>query len=618
MGSFSKTERETVTLDRDEQVVLPFTKIHSNSINIMGLKRTGKSNSAAVFLESWLDAGYPLTIVDPHNEGWGFKFTAALEPSPYHILVAGRGKRADIPLNVEHAADLAEFSYTNRITVVLSLLHIHEEERFAILKAYFERLWTLAERAYDEEDVQSYGIALEEAPTYLPQVGTTLVKPIFKKVVQEGGKFGLTTFLITQRSQDIDKAVLGQGAIYLLHRVIHPRDKEVYRGIVPEPAERVEKRITSLQTGDAILVDEGVVQVIHVKPQKTFHVGVTPGAKQRQAPDFSLLDATMLEQLRAMMTAEPKPDPLTQEMRRLERKVEELETAQQEREQEYQELLNAKEKEIHDLQTQLAIVQRIDLALDGSALVRGEPMQSVLHLDSLSTTVERATIDVATLGMQQGGSDADMPFASFVAHFQRIEQENVRLQGEVERLQTLLQEQGGQETLIGERRQSTTIHFGQATIGTLNAGSAAPIATSEWQGRGQPSVSITEMTATPTRLLTGNALLESLLRSERSSFRRLTTQISALSTSEKILLTWLLEHDGEEFYSVQLADAVNLDSGAAYSRRTEHLAKLPFIQRWMDRKLWYQSNFVTYSKATFSSGAVDALVQELLRIASPL
>lgn len=432
---------EAIQLDRKGDVAISFGKINGNSVNIMGLKRSGKSNSGGVFLEGWLDAGYPLTFVDPHNEGWGLKFFSTLEPSPYPILVAGRGQRADIPLNVEHAADLAEFSYTHRISVVLSLFRIEESERFAILKAYFERLWQLAEQAYDAEDIHTYGVALEEAPTYLPQVGTTPVKAIMKKIVQEGGKFGFTTFLITQRSQDIDKSILGQGSIYVLHKVLHPRDKEVYKGIVPEPGERVEQKIAQLQTGDAILVDEGKVQIVHVQPQKTFHVGATPGAKQQKAPAISLLDTAMLEQLRAMMTHALPEDPAQQQLKSLQQQVQGLLSQQIQSEQEYERTLATKDEAIRDLQTQLDIVRKISLIIEGKQDNTGsEQAPSTLHLDQLHTNVEHATIDVTHLRTMRHQSTAleeatpSVSSSAFLSQVQQLVADNRRLQTDLEQL----------------------------------------------------------------------------------------------------------------------------------------------------------------------------------------
>jgi hypothetical protein len=560
---------EAITLDRAGQFAVPLAGIYGNSINVMGLKRSGKTNSGFVFMEGWLDAGNALTFVDPHNEGWGLKIDAAGQrPSPYQIIVAGRGKRADVPLNAAHAADLAEFSYTRRISMALSLFRIDEQERFAILKAYFERLWSLAEQAYDDERVFNYGIALEEAPTYLPQEGGTPVKPILKRIVQEGGKFGFSTFLITQRSQDIDKRILGQGALYVLHSVIHPRDKEVYIGIIPESRERVEKRIAGLGQGDAIIVYEKTVQEMRIRAQETYHVGVTPGVARREILPVPALDATTLEELRAMMTRELPEDPARERLAQLERRVGELEEEARVRVREHEEAIDSKEQEIATLRAQLELLGALRLTVEGGTSV-GEAALSALHLDSLSAEVAQATIDVRQLlgaaaetgnGLA-GGSPQALAARSLLLRIQRLEEEKARLSSELTAAREALTRQA----------------------------SAPPLEAPEPE----------------------------LLYSEEKLVKRLVELVEALSRSEKALLTWLLEHDGQEVSAKQLADAVGMDVRVTWAARTKKLVKLSFVARWGANKYWYQVLWGEFARKNFASapGAAAAARRRVLEAA---
>jgi hypothetical protein len=548
---------EAIILDREGQCAVPLAGLYGNSINVMGLKRSGKTNTGFVFMEGWLNAGHAMTFVDPHNEGWGLKIDAAGQrPSPYQIIVAGRGKRADVPLNVEHAPDLAEFSYTRRISVVLSLFRIGEEERFAVLRAYFERLWSLAEQAYDDEHVFNYGIALEEAPTYLPQEGATPVKPILKRIVQEGGKFGFTTFLITQRSQDIDKRILGQGALYVLHSVIHPRDKEVYLGIVPEPRERVEKRIAGLGQGDAIVVYEKTVRELRMRAQETYHVGVTPGVAHRDILPIPALDAATLEQLRAMMTRDLPQDPARERLARLERRIEELEEAARQSVRAHEEAIASKEAEIAALRSQLELLGALRLTIEGSSSAAGEPaLTAPLHLASLSAEVAQATIDVRQLlgaaseqgDGREGGAPLILTAKALLLRIQRLEEEKAQIQTELALVRGEALAQQGSEPSPGE----------------------------------------------PEPLL---------LFSEEKLLKRLVGQAEALSRSEKVLLTWLLEHDGQEVSSTQLADGVGMDVRVTWSAQTRKLVKFPFVARWGANKFSYQALWAEYARKNFASG----------------
>lgn len=551
---------EAITLDREGQFAVPLAGIYGNSINVMGLKRSGKTNSGFVFMEGWLDAGHPLTFVDPHNEGWGLKIDAAGQrPSPYQVIVAGRGKRADVGLNAAHAADLAEFSYTRRLSVVLSLFRIDEDERFAILKAYFARLWALAEQAYDDDRVFNYGIALEEAPTYLPQEGATPVKPILKRIVQEGGKFGFTTFLISQRSQDIDKKILGQAALYVLHFVMHPRDKDVYVGIIPEPRERVEKRIARLGQGDAVVFYEKTVTELHIRAQETYHVGVTPGVARREILPVPSFDATTLEELRALMARDLPEDPARERIAYLERCIAELEELARVNAREHEEAIASKEREIAALHARLELLSALRLTVEGGPEV-GEAALAALHLDSLSAEVAQATIDVRQLlgaavetgdGLA-GGSPQALAARSLLQRIQRLEEEKAQLSSELS---------AAQEALTGKS-------------GSLPPEANAP----------------------------------GLLFSEEKLLTRLVTLVEALSRSEKALLIWLIEHDGQEASSKQLADAVGMDVRVTWAGQTKKLVKLSFVARWGANKYWYKALWSEFARKNFASAPGAATV----------
>lgn len=569
---------EAIILDREGLFRVPLAHIYGQSIDIMGLKRTGKSNSGFVLMEGWLDAGHPLTFVDPHNEGWGLKVTSEGKESPYQILVAGCGRRADIPLNSEHAADLAEFSYKNRVSVVLSLLRIPQEERFAILNAYFERLFALALQAYENEDVHNYGIALEEAPTYLPQIGTTPVKPVLKQIVQEGGKFGFTTFLITQRSQDLDKSILSQAETYVLHKVLHPRDKEVYRGIIPESSEKVGQRIADLKNqGDAIVVHRGEVHAVHIKPQATYHVGTTPGGGNRAIHPVSSLDAAMLDELRTLMTSALPEDPVQEEIKLLLQQIKTLEMAINEGEQQHNEVIKAKDGEIQELRTQLDIARMVHQALDGNGFLRGDSSGTVFCLDSLSTSVEYATIDVAQLSPRIDASSGEalppLSLGAFVRRVQQLEADNARLQEELVRKSSV---QEGDHQLVSND-----------ALPSIVGGETAA-----------------EVTVDP---------LEQLLFSEKKLLKKLIEQIMSLSPSEKALFTWLIEHDGKEVSSQQLADGVSMDIGVTWTRSTRKLVKIPFIRRWGTNKFYFKADFAVYARKYFSNQRV--IIQKLVKAA---
>ncbi len=164
--------QQHIQLQIDRDGMLPFTKgrLSGASITILGRKGTGKSTTLAVLAEELLKQGVPLVIVDPQGEYYSLA-------QKFDIIVAGRTAHALVSLDPEKAGALAEFSLMHNVPVVLSLPRYTTQERFTLLRCFFEHIWTL------EEDVRKpYFVLLEEAHTYLPQVGTT---PVFQQGVRQ-------------------------------------------------------------------------------------------------------------------------------------------------------------------------------------------------------------------------------------------------------------------------------------------------------------------------------------------------------------------------------------------------------------------------------------------------
>jgi DNA helicase HerA-like ATPase len=95
--------------------------------------------------------------------------------------------------------------------------------------------------------------ALLRAPgrgAYLPAAGgDDPVFSILADIFLLGRKYGLGTIVATQRSQKIHKDTISQSELYLLHKVTHPKDIEVYEDLVPLPAKEVRAMLSRLCKG---------------------------------------------------------------------------------------------------------------------------------------------------------------------------------------------------------------------------------------------------------------------------------------------------------------------------------------------------------------------------------
>jgi hypothetical protein len=174
-----------------------------------------------------------------------------------------------------------------------------------------------------------YQIVLEEAHNFIPQAGSTPVSDVLVRIAAEGRKRGLGIVLVGQRSSRIDKNVLTQAGILLLHRVRHPADVSVYQDIIPKERAWVKTAATALRTGQAIWLCGETVAVAASK-QHTFQCRYTPGMEAVVAPELRTIDAAMLGSLRDLLAArqqsqaDPQIERLQHQARTLERERDDL------------------------------------------------------------------------------------------------------------------------------------------------------------------------------------------------------------------------------------------------------------------------------------------------------
>src|SRR5579859_7907909 len=299
-------------IDTQNQVSLSIHDLIGESVAVLGIKGSGKTNSAAVLIEEILSAGLPLTVVDIEGEYWGLR-------ERFEILVAGHSEHVDIEVAPDQAAALAEFSLTQSVSVILDLADFDDEDKETFLLAYFHRLWEVNFKLR-----RPYEIVLEEAHEFVPQGVRTPLKQILTRIALRGRKRGLGLVCVSQRSAKVEKDILTQAGIVFLHKVVHPTDIKVYQDIIPRPAREVEAMIASLQKGQAVVLANNQVQVAQIRLRHTFHVGATPELDQAAAPELRKIDAATLEALHKLLgerETRNDPDSLRQRVVDLEGKL---------------------------------------------------------------------------------------------------------------------------------------------------------------------------------------------------------------------------------------------------------------------------------------------------------
>ncbi len=150
-----------------------------------------------------------------------------------NLLMAGSGRKAQIiNFNINYVDD-----------------------RFAkiITKIYSRLLFDYAKNL-DKRASLPFHIILEEAHRYVQNDSdiNLLGYNIFDRITKEGRKYGVLLGLISQRPSDLSETSISQCSNFLIFKMLHPKDINYIKEMVPNITEEVIKRLRILQPGNCI------------------------------------------------------------------------------------------------------------------------------------------------------------------------------------------------------------------------------------------------------------------------------------------------------------------------------------------------------------------------------
>lgn len=364
-------------IDTLRELDLPLKALIGESVAVLGIKGSGKTNTAAVLIEELLSSGLPLTIVDIEGEYWGLK-------ERFEILVVGRSPNVDIEVSAERAAKIAEFSVLHGVSVILDLSEFSQDEMMNFLLRYFKSLWATCFTTR-----KPYEIVLEEAHEFVPQTVRTPLKEVITRIALRGRKRGLGIISVSQRSAKVEKDVLTQASILFLHRVVHPIDIKVYQEILPLPPRQVETIVGKLQPGQAILLRDHQATVVQIRLRHTFHVGATPELTTSVLPELRRIDAALLNELRRAISQGTEQEDGVTEVKQLHAKL-----AQKDVEIEQLHAL------VEKLQLQIDLLSKLELTLNESPSSGSRMSElAVEQVHAAQFIAQRQTIDPSFIAL---------------------------------------------------------------------------------------------------------------------------------------------------------------------------------------------------------------------------
>lgn len=145
------------------------------------------------------------------------------------------------------------------------------DDRFAktITKIYSRMLFEYAKNL-DKRASLPFHIILEEAHRYVQNDNDVnlLGYNIFDRITKEGRKYGVLLGLISQRPSDLSETSISQCNNFLIFKMLHPRDVNYIREMVPNITNEIIKRLRVLQPGNCIAFGNAFQVPVVVKLDK--------------------------------------------------------------------------------------------------------------------------------------------------------------------------------------------------------------------------------------------------------------------------------------------------------------------------------------------------------------
>jgi uncharacterized protein len=129
------------------------------------------------------------------------------------------------------------------------------DDRFAktIVKIYSKLLFDYS-KSLDQRASLPFHIILEEAHRYVQNDNDIFLLGynIFDRITKEGRKYGVVLGLISQRPSELSETSISQCNNFLIFKMLHPKDVEYIKQMVPNITEEVMNKLRILQPGTCV------------------------------------------------------------------------------------------------------------------------------------------------------------------------------------------------------------------------------------------------------------------------------------------------------------------------------------------------------------------------------
>jgi Mn-dependent DtxR family transcriptional regulator len=309
---------------------------------ILGRTGSGKTYTLRKIVELLVGAGLPVVVLDPMGAFYGLRASADGKREGIPVTILG-GEHGDIPLESTAGAVVADLVVDHPGAYIIDLSSFDtdaEEDRFAEAFAY--RLFRAKAK-----NKTAMCLIVDEADRFAPQrpyKGQERMLGAFNTLSRRARQRGLGLILATQRPASLNKHVLTQAELLVVHQITGPQDRDAVDEWVTMHGTKEQRKeflesLSKLERGEAYLWSPSWLQIfqrVRIAKTTTFDSSKTP--EPGDVPvEPKKLAPVQLEVLRKKMVSTIEkakaddPREWKKKVAERDRRIRELETEMQEK-----------------------------------------------------------------------------------------------------------------------------------------------------------------------------------------------------------------------------------------------------------------------------------------------
>lgn len=266
----------------------------------LGTRGSGKTYAAGKMVETFLDGGVQVAVIDLVGVWWGLRLAADGKRPGIDIPVFG-GWHGDIPLEPTAGELVAKLVAEQGLSVVLDISEFTGGQQHRFVRDFSRAVFHMK-----KTNRSPLHVLLEEAHELLPQqVGPGEAEMVgnVKRLWKIGRNFGIGGSLVSQRAAEVNKGALNLTEVMFCGKLKGPQDRKAIAGWAKDQ-DVDEGHLTELPTLPKGTLfcwrDSGCVKV-RVDPKRTYDASKTP--EEGDARPAQALPRIDLDQVRVAMAA---------------------------------------------------------------------------------------------------------------------------------------------------------------------------------------------------------------------------------------------------------------------------------------------------------------------------